>query len=499
MVILVEPQRGFSSTYSRADRQAILEAQRRLARLIRRYYLRAGRLIARRIQSMADLEPAIDALPRDKLAGKIAEILSPLWVRGYQKAERQFRPREFQDIFEPLLSRASTAVYRAGLTRVRGIDDSLRYRLADVITSQFYEGASMERIRDAILAETDAFSAARAMRIARTETIWAFNAGNMEALRDNPLVPYVEWIDGQFGACPLCRALDGKRVVKGSEFAPGILHPPRHPNCRCSVEGVVEPPRPDAFPDWVPTFTGGVEEATLEMVNWLRELYTLRGWRMLWDGEIVWADTQEWAGIASPLYGRMGLSNIHTRERLQDAFATLKSRAKRLGTDLEFGLNTVVHESLHLTTTPWTQKLSEARLERIIEEGVTESNAMRLTREFFREKWGAEFRSYLPATAYEANVSLVESLARLVGQIEGLPPEQILMRWKVFAPYGRRYDAVLEDVAAALTKYRERRITAGELDVIFKRYISDPLDEEASAVLDREEAQKVWETVFFYR
>jgi len=82
----------------------------------------------------------------------------------------------------------------------------------------------------------------RAVRIARTETVAASNAGR-----------YLSWIEadaqGLLGStsvkrwitamdertCPICAPLNNKEVPYKTNFSTGELMPPVHPNCRCSA------------------------------------------------------------------------------------------------------------------------------------------------------------------------------------------------------------------------------------------------------------------------
>lgn len=82
----------------------------------------------------------------------------------------------------------------------------------------------------------------RAEVIARTESIRAANAGQMELWRQGiqqgtlPQELMVRWIvtpDDRL--CPICEPLDGEVVRIGELFSVGIEFPPAHPQCRCTV------------------------------------------------------------------------------------------------------------------------------------------------------------------------------------------------------------------------------------------------------------------------
>ena len=103
----------------------------------------------------------------------------------------------------------------------------------------------------------DRFLQQRALDIARTETIWAANAGQQalwQAAIDEGVLPANterRWIvtpDDRL--CPFCRSMAGQVMPMQSNFrggtvariigagvrtSPNVLHPPLHPRCRCAV------------------------------------------------------------------------------------------------------------------------------------------------------------------------------------------------------------------------------------------------------------------------
>jgi HK97 family phage portal protein len=97
----------------------------------------------------------------------------------------------------------------------------------------------------------------RALLIARTETIWAFNQGAIEAYKQSGVVKEVEWITAaDERVCEWCGPMDGRIQTlgfnffdQGTEFEGDqggtlsfnfepIEHPPLHPQCRCSIAGL---------------------------------------------------------------------------------------------------------------------------------------------------------------------------------------------------------------------------------------------------------------------
>lgn len=88
----------------------------------------------------------------------------------------------------------------------------------------------------------------RALTIARTETMFASNSGQLaawgqarsEGLIDSELVK--EWIITPDSAlCEICAPLEGMQVGMDDDFPGGVQNPPLHVNCRCAAG--LAPPR----------------------------------------------------------------------------------------------------------------------------------------------------------------------------------------------------------------------------------------------------------------
>ncbi len=84
--------------------------------------------------------------------------------------------------------------------------------------------------------------ARRALTIARTETIRASNMGQQELWRaqrnGGRLTGHEqrEWIvtpDDRL--CPQCAAMEGALAPFDQAFSNGVMVPPLHPNCRCTI------------------------------------------------------------------------------------------------------------------------------------------------------------------------------------------------------------------------------------------------------------------------
>lgn len=119
--------------------------------------------------------------------------------------------------------------------------------ISQIVTAGLSEGKTVYQIRDEIAALKDdreqiVFPEWRAARIARTEVIRAHAQGARAGYLESGVVRGMRWLDGQSGACPVCRSLHNKVVKLGepfyidSKFGDGL--PPRHPHCRCAVAPV---------------------------------------------------------------------------------------------------------------------------------------------------------------------------------------------------------------------------------------------------------------------
>lgn len=104
------------------------------------------------------------------------------------------------------------------------------------------EGLTGEQVDRRIEFEAAQALRRRALNIARTETMHASNAGQMEAWRqgrsegliDRDLVK--EWIitpDARL--CEICAPLEGEQRAVDQAFSWGGQNPPRHPSCRCAI------------------------------------------------------------------------------------------------------------------------------------------------------------------------------------------------------------------------------------------------------------------------
>lgn len=146
---------------------------------------------------------------------------------------------------------AAIANYRTALEQ--GTSSSLRNALARSLRDGRYDRSLLRSIKtgqgmsaDKIDKLTERYRARylqyRANAIARTESIRAANAGQLEAwrqAREQGLLDGAqrEWqATGDDRDCDVCDGLDGEVVAFDEPFSNGDMHPPEHPHCRCTVK-----------------------------------------------------------------------------------------------------------------------------------------------------------------------------------------------------------------------------------------------------------------------
>lgn len=114
---------------------------------------------------------------------------------------------------------------------VKGLDETTRERVSELVQQALDEGWSNDQLADA-LTEDSAFDDSRAEVIARTETAAADVQGSLIGWKESGVVASKEWKTGG-ACCDECADLDGETVPLDEDFPDG--DPPLHPNCRCDV------------------------------------------------------------------------------------------------------------------------------------------------------------------------------------------------------------------------------------------------------------------------
>jgi hypothetical protein len=152
-----------------------------------------------------------------------------------------------EDITDQLDDEAMEWVLEHGGELVKDLAGTTREILRTTLANAVQDGDSPAALAKEIM-KVGAFSAARALMIARTELARAHVAGNVQGWRDSGEVVGKRWLLADTHPAPdeCDDAADKGQVDLEAEFLPGLTFPPAHPNCLCDVLPVLrdekEPP-----------------------------------------------------------------------------------------------------------------------------------------------------------------------------------------------------------------------------------------------------------------
>ena len=135
--------------------------------------------------------------------------------------------------------------------KIGSVAGNLHNDLHKKIASGIKEGLPMEEIAKTIVNYVELRSVSTALMVARTETIWASNAGAEMGYTQSGVVEGKQWLGGQSGICDICLDMDGMTAPLGGSFDVSAImdkygitfdytegampFPPLHPNCRCTI------------------------------------------------------------------------------------------------------------------------------------------------------------------------------------------------------------------------------------------------------------------------
>lgn len=141
---------------------------------------------------------------------------------------------------------------------IRGMNRTLQKDTRAALAAGLDAGESVSSLRKRIGGVFGFDDRNRALRIARTETIWGLNAGAVEGYKQSGVVVAKEWSTAEDErVCQWCGPMDGKIVgLEGDYWKMGdhmigtdggrlnfevenVGHPPLHPMCRCAIVPVV--------------------------------------------------------------------------------------------------------------------------------------------------------------------------------------------------------------------------------------------------------------------
>lgn len=190
-----------------------------------------------------DAKRIIDGLDLDALEEtepEIAKVLKALLVESGGKGLDQVLNTATDEMLEQVNEFAVDYAGARAAELVKGLEDSTRDMLQSSVVTALEEGWSNDRLASELMSAY-AFSAERAMLIARTETAYADVAGNLEGWRASGAVAGKRWIVDPNNPCDLCDKLAGVEVDLDESFpGDGGDGPPLHPNCECDVVPILK-------------------------------------------------------------------------------------------------------------------------------------------------------------------------------------------------------------------------------------------------------------------
>ena len=106
----------------------------------------------------------------------------------------------------------------------------------EALVDAIARGDSLDKIASEVMRRFDSVGFHEAVRLVRTETVWAQNRGALDRYKDAGVASYEVGDAGDDRECDECREMAGKRYpVDDLEHLP-----PYHPNCRCFTFAVLD-------------------------------------------------------------------------------------------------------------------------------------------------------------------------------------------------------------------------------------------------------------------
>lgn len=179
----------------------------------------------------------------DKSVDYIVPYLLPYWRRGIRAASgevaRAGHPTNTRALRDEMMDELREQVRRMLRETAKTTQDAINAKLREARRKL---KAKKPNALSGVLTEiqTQLRSKDRALKIADTETEYAKNGGGQLVYKESEAKGKTWVCDAN--PCKHCAALNGKTVPLNQPFwvnpAGGpyaiVLHPPRHPNCRCS-------------------------------------------------------------------------------------------------------------------------------------------------------------------------------------------------------------------------------------------------------------------------
>ena len=121
-------------------------------------------------------------------------------------------------------------------TLVKGLDDETKKRLAHTISEGIKNKRGVPGLARDIRGTFTDMSKYRSELIARTETANALSQASLDTMEDMG-IDGKEWVTaGDDRVSEECEANENEGVIPvGQAFTSGVMAPPQHPDCRCTV------------------------------------------------------------------------------------------------------------------------------------------------------------------------------------------------------------------------------------------------------------------------
>jgi SPP1 gp7 family putative phage head morphogenesis protein len=195
------------------------------------------------IDKIEEILAGVDFYGWSVLAGDIDGVMEEIVQDGGYEALKLLGLDVTADrsIFNVVNERSVEYAKTRSADLVTMVSDSTREMMRGDISEALTEGWS-NQVLASKLSDNYAFSADRAMLIARTETIRASNQGTLAGFKASGVVPQKIWTTAEDDdVSEDCEANGDQGPIGIDEaFDSGDDAPPAHPNCRCVLVGLTE-------------------------------------------------------------------------------------------------------------------------------------------------------------------------------------------------------------------------------------------------------------------
>lgn len=231
-----------------------------IAKELRRWFKRQRRAVLEALQG-SFLPVHFPLLGRrewvDPMSAAMVPLLAPYWNKSYQESKgRLSRGRALaESVVNPHLRQQ---IERQSFNFCKSTNESTSRKLEDALDALKHEliqglvekGEAIPQLARRVKDIFGGLTESQATTIAATEASRAIHAAQEQAALESGVVAGKEWLISA-DACELCQmvATEVKQVRLGQAFAvvgdhpeySTVMHPPLHPNCRCSLIDVLKP------------------------------------------------------------------------------------------------------------------------------------------------------------------------------------------------------------------------------------------------------------------